>query len=376
LRLAEVNRRLGKIERAIEKAIEAGELPGAVVMARMGEELAYARAVGAAALVPERIEARENTIYDLASLTKVMATTASVMLLVADGRIELDAPVASYLPTFHERGKEKISVRHLLTHSSGLRPWRAYHADLAERDRRRGEHVVGTQEGKREITNRVLRSAPVHEPGEASVYGDLDFIALGALVESVSGEELDAFTTRRIYQPLGMVDTHFNRLPFTGERARYAATEQCSFRERVLWAEVHDPNAWAMGGVAGHAGLFSTAGEVLRFGQEMLAADRGQSALFPAEVAREFFRRQEIAPGSDWALGWDTPTEGQSTSGQHFSKRSIGHTGFTGTSLWIDLERGMVVVFLSNRIHLVAKRSRFELRPLVHDLVWEAFLAA
>ena len=376
MRLAEVNRRLGKIERAIEKAIEAGELPGAVVMARMGEELAYARAVGAAALVPERIEARENTIYDLASLTKVMATTASVMLLVADGRIELDAPVASYLPTFHERGKEKISVRHLLTHSSGLRPWRAYHADLAERDRRRGEHVVGTQEGKREITNRVLRSAPVHEPGEASVYGDLDFIALGALVESVSGEELDAFTTRRIYQPLGMVDTHFNRLPFTGERARYAATEQCSFRERVLWAEVHDPNAWAMGGVAGHAGLFSTAGEVLRFGQEMLAADRGQSALFPAEVAREFFRRQEIAPGSDWALGWDTPTEGQSTSGQHFSKRSIGHTGFTGTSLWIDLERGMVVVFLSNRIHLVAKRSRFELRPLVHDLVWEAFLAA
>jgi len=376
LRLAEVNRRLGKIERAIEKAIEAGELPGAVVMARMGEELAYARAVGAAALVPERIEARENTIYDLASLTKVMATTASVMLLVADGRIELDAPVASYLPTFHERGKEKISVRNLLTHSSGLRPWRAYHADLAERDRRRGEHVVGTQEGKREITNRVLRSAPVHEPGEASVYGDLDFIALGALVESVSGEELDAFTTRRIYQPLGMVDTHFNRLPFTGERARYAATEQCSFRERVLWAEVHDPNAWAMGGVAGHAGLFSTAGEVLRFGQEMLAADRGQSALFPAEVAREFFRRQEIAPGSDWALGWDTPTEGQSTSGQHFSKRSIGHTGFTGTSLWIDLERGMVVVFLSNRIHLVAKRSRFELRPLVHDLVWEAFLAA
>ena len=376
MRLAEVNRRLGKIERAIEKAIEAGELPGAVVMARMGEELAYARAVGAAALVPERIEARENTIYDLASLTKVMATTASVMLLVADGRIELDAPVASYLPTFHERGKEKISVRNLLTHSSGLRPWRAYHADLAERDRRRGEHVVGTQEGKREITNRVLRSAPVHEPGEASVYGDLDFIALGALVESVSGEELDAFTTRRIYQPLGMVDTHFNRLPFTGERARYAATEQCSFRERVLWAEVHDPNAWAMGGVAGHAGLFSTAGEVLRFGQEMLAADRGQSALFPAEVAREFFRRQEIAPGSDWALGWDTPTEGQSTSGQHFSKRSIGHTGFTGTSLWIDLERGMVVVFLSNRIHLVAKRSRFELRPLVHDLVWEAFLAA
>jgi CubicO group peptidase (beta-lactamase class C family) len=373
---AEMNRRLGKVERAIERAIENGELPGGVVMARMGEELSYARAFGAAALVPERIEARESTIYDLASLTKVIATTASVMLLVAESKLALDAPVASWLPAFAERGKEKIHVRHLLTHSSGLRPWRAYHADLAERDRRRGEHVVGSPDGKREITNRVLKSAPVHEPGEASVYGDLDFIVLGALVEAAAGEELDAFAARRIFQPLGMADTGFHRLPWTGERARYAATEQCSWRERVLWGEVHDPNAWAMGGVAGHAGLFGTAADVMRFAQEMLAADRGQSALFPVEVAREFFRRQEIAPQSDWALGWDTPTEGQSTSGTHFGRRSIGHTGFTGTSVWIDLERGMQIVFLANRIHLIAKKSRFELRPLAHDLIWEAFLAA
>jgi CubicO group peptidase (beta-lactamase class C family) len=376
LKRAEVNRRLGKVERAVGRAIEAGELPGAVIQARLGEELAFDGVYGAAVLVPERHEARLETIYDLASLTKVMATTAATMLLVAEGRIDLDTPVASYLPAFAERGKEKISVRHLLTHSSGLRPWRAYHADLAERDRRRGEHVVGSAEGKREIVSRVLRSAPVHEPGEASVYGDLDFIALGALVESLAGEELDVFCARRIYQPLGMAGTHWNRLPFTGERARYAATEQCAWRDRVLWGEVHDPNAWAMGGVAGHAGLFAPAPDVLRFAQEMLAAEQGRSALFPAEVAREFFRRQEIAPGSDWALGWDTPTEGQSTSGSHFSKHSIGHTGFTGTSLWIDLERGMIVVLLANRIHLVAKRSRFELRPQVHDLVWEAFLAA
>jgi CubicO group peptidase (beta-lactamase class C family) len=376
LKRAEVNRRLGKVERAIERAIENGELPGGVVMARMGDELEYSKAFGAAVLVPERIDARESTIYDLASLTKVIATTASVMLLAAESKLALDAPVANWLPAFAERGKEKIHVRHLLTHSSGLRPWRAYHADLAERDRRRGEHVVGSSDGKKEITNRVLRSAPVHEPGEASVYGDLDFIALGALVEAAAGEDLDAFAARRIFQPLGMADTGFHRLPWTGERARYAATEQCSWRQRVLWGEVHDPNAWAMGGVAGHAGLFGTAADVMRFAQEMLAADRGQSALFPVEIAREFFRRQEIAPQSDWALGWDTPTEGQSTSGTQFSKRSIGHTGFTGTSVWIDLERGMQIVFLSNRIHLIAKKSRFELRPLVHDLVWEAFLAA
>jgi len=219
VKLAEVKRRLGKVERAVERAIEAGELPGAAIVARLGDELAFDGVYGAAVLVPERHEARLETIYDLASLTKVMATTAATMLLVAENRIQLDAPVASYLPPFAERGKEKISVRHLLTHSSGLRPWRAYHADLAERDRRRGEHVVGTAEGKREIVSRVLRSAPVHEPGEASVYGDLDFIALGALVEAVAGEELDAFCARRIYQPLGMATAHFNRLPFTGETA-------------------------------------------------------------------------------------------------------------------------------------------------------------
>jgi len=376
VKLAEVRRKLGKIDTVVERAIEAGELPGCVIQARLGDELAFDKAYGAAVLVPERLEARLETVYDLASLTKVMATTAATMLLVAENKLALDAPVATYLPAFADRGKEKINVRHVLTHSAGLRPWRAYHADLAERDRRRGEHVVGTLEGKKEIVTRVLRSAPVHEPGEASVYGDLDFIALGALVESVSGEDLDSYCARRIYQPLGMAATRFNRVPFTGERAGYAATEQCSWRERVLWGEVHDPNAWAMGGVAGHAGLFGSAPDVLRFAQEMLAADRGRSALFPVEVAREFFRRQEIAPGSDWALGWDTPTEGQSTSGSHFSKRSIGHTGFTGTSLWLDLERGMIVVLLANRIHLVAKRSKFELRPLVHDLVWEAFLAA
>ena len=160
------------------------------------------------------------------------------------------------------------------------------------------------------------------------------------------------------------------------ERSRYAATEQCPWREKVLWGEVHDGNAWAMGGVAGHAGLFSTAADVMRFAEEMLAADRGESSVFPQQLSQEFFRRQEIPEGSDWALGWDTPTQGQSTSGQHFSPRSIGHTGFTGTSLWIDLEEGMIVVLLANRVHLVAKRSRFELRPLVHDLIWEAFHAA
>jgi CubicO group peptidase (beta-lactamase class C family) len=336
---------------------------------------------GLAVVRPERIPMTRETIFDLASLTKPIATTSALLWLVHEGAVDLDAPVAKYLPAFGERGKDGVLIRHLLTHSSGLKPWRAFHELLLERERKTGERWLATPAAREFVLDRIVRSAPVHAPGEAAVYGDLDFIALGALVEAVTQQRLDDFVRARVTGPLGLSETFFVPLGEGGGmpdamRRRTAATENCPWRERILWGEVHDPNAWAMGGVAGHAGLFGPAADVLRFGQEMLAAEQGRSALFPAEVAREFFRRQEIAPGSDWALGWDTPTEGQSTSGSHFSKRSIGHTGFTGTSLWIDLERGMIVVLLANRIHLVAKRSRFELRPLVHDLIWEAFLAA
>ncbi|MCE2391989.1 MAG: serine hydrolase [Proteobacteria bacterium] len=358
------------------RELDAGELPGAVVFARMGPELSCELAVGAAVLAPERHEARSGTVYDLASLTKVMATTAACMLLVAERKLDLDQRVGEFLPHFSDAPKEKITLRHLLTHSSGLRPWRAYHADLRERELRRGETLLTTREGRDSIVDRVLRSAPLHEPGEASIYSDLGFIALGELVERVAGEPLDRFCERRVFEPLGMSRTRFQAVPFEGARAEYAATEMCGWREKILWGEVHDPNAWAMGGVAGHAGLFGTAADVMRFADEMLAAEQDRSEVFDAATAREFFRRQETAGGSDWALGWSTPTPGQSTSGTHFSSRSIGHTGFTGTSLWIDLERDMVVVLLSNRVHQVAKRSRFTLRPRVHDLIWEAFLAA
>jgi len=376
LKLAQVRRKLARVDRAVHKAIDRGELPGAVILAAMGEELRYQGVFGSAVVSPERHETRPGTLYDLASLTKVMATTSAVMLLAEDGKLALDQPVAEIIPPFGERDKGEITLRHLLTHSSGLRPWRAYYADLRERELRTGVDLLTTREGRDSLVSRIVRSAPVHDPGEATVYGDLGFIVLGEIVERVAGEPLDAFCARRIFGPLGLGDTHFHAIPFQGDRSIVAATEQCSWREKVIWGEVHDGNAWAMGGVAGHAGLFASATDVMRFAQEMLAADRGESSIFPSAGAAEFFCRQELSEDSDWALGWDTPTQGNSTSGTRFSRRSIGHTGFTGTSLWIDLDRGMIVVLLSNRIHLVAKRSQFGLRPLVHDLLWEAFLAA
>ncbi len=209
---------------------------------------------------------------------------------------------------------------------------------------------------------------------------------MGAVVEAVSGQTLDVFCKERIWGPLGLRETRFHpQIRVDGDDApvaiphdrlrRIAATENCPWRDRILWGEVHDPNASAMGGVAGHAGLFSTADDVMRFARVWLDVWHGRSDLLPREALLEFSRKQEGPAGSDWALGWDTPTVGQSSSGTLFSENSIGHLGFTGTSVWIDLEKEAIVVMLTNRVHLIAKKSRFELRPIVHDFVMNAFAA-
>ncbi len=350
-------------------------------MPRDGEMLEYFSERGLAIVRPERIPMSRTTIFDLASLTKPIATTTAIMLLVDDGAIGLDDPVAKYLPSFSERNKDEVTVRHLLTHSSGLKPWRAYHEMLLDKERKTGEILIGTPEARELIIDRTVRSALVHEPGAAAVYGDLDFIVLGAVVEAVSHQRLDDFCSERIFEPLGMDHTFFvpllqgsPPLPEPTKR-KIAATENCAWRNRILWGEVHDPNASVMGGIAGHAGLFSTVDDVMKFAQTVIDVWHGRSEALPRETLRTFLTRQNLQESSDWALGWDTPTAGASSSGTHFSPESVGHLGFTGTSLWIDLASEAVVVLLTNRVHLVAKKSHFALRPIVHDLILEAFEA-
>ena len=387
MKLSLIKRKLGKVERALDKAIEGAEMPGAVVLARMpreGEVLEFAWAQGLSVVRPERLPMTRETVFDLASLTKNIATTTAIMWLVEDGLVALDDPVAKFLPAFAEREKEGVTLRHLLTHSAGLKPWRGYHEPMLEKERKTGERILCTAEGREWILDRVLRSARVHEPGEAAVYGDLDFIVLGALVEKVSGLPLERFCTERVFEPLGMKETRF--LPLGTEwdegpgmpdpqRRRIAATENCPWRKRILWGEVHDPNAFAMGGVAGHAGLFAPADDVMRFAQAFLDAWHGRSDALPPHLVKQFAQRQRMPENSDWALGWDTPTPGQSSSGQYFSEDSVGHLGFTGTSLWIDLQSEAIVVMLTNRAHLIAKRSQFTLRPKIHDLIIEGLTA-
>jgi CubicO group peptidase (beta-lactamase class C family) len=379
-----IRRKLARVDKALDQAIAKAQIPGAVVLAQMprdGELLAHESVRGAAVLKPERIAMARDTIFDLASLTKPIATATSVMLLAAEGRIDLDDPVAKVLPPFGERGKEGVTIRHLLTHTSGLKPWRPFHEALLERERKKGERLLGTPAAKEAVLERIYRGALVHEPGEAAVYGDLDFILLGAIVETVAGRPLDEFAAERIFGPLGMTQTRFIRLGDgapelpDAEKRRFAATEACPWRRRVLWGEVHDPNAWAMGGVAGHAGLFAPADDVLRFATAVLDVWHGRSELLPRDWLRRFLTKNVAPEQTTWALGWDTPTPGASSSGHHFSATSVGHLGFTGTSFWIDLEREAVVVMLTNRVHLVAKKSKFDLRPIVHDLLLESFLA-
>jgi CubicO group peptidase (beta-lactamase class C family) len=385
-----IKKKLARVDRALDQAIAKSQIPGAVVLARMprdGEELVHESVRGVAVQKPERVAMARDTIFDLASLTKPIATATAVMILAAEGRLDLDDPVAKVLPAFAERGKERVTIRHLLTHTSGLKPWRPFHEALLERERKTGDHILCTPAAKEAVLERIFRSTLVHEPGEAAVYGDLDFILLGAVVEAVSGQPLDEFAAERVFRPLGMQDARFVRLgegqPPLGDalRRRFAATESCPWRGRVLWGEVHDPNAWAMGGVAGHAGLFATAGDVMRFARALLDVWHGRSVeapvqrALPREWLRRFLTKNQAPEQTTWALGWDTPTPGASSSGHHLSPTSVGHLGFTGTSLWIDLEREAVIVMLTNRVHLVAKRSKFELRPIVHDLVMESFLA-
>ena len=389
-----IAQKLRRVDRALDRAIDANEIPGAVVCAglrRDGQWREHWSVRGHAVLQPERLPMRRDTLFDLASLTKPIATATAVLLLVDAGAIELDAPVSTYLPPFAERGKGGVLVRQLLNHSSGLAPWRPFHETLTERDRRRNERglrdpttlakeppLLRTPEGKQFIYDRIARSALVHEPGEAAVYGDLDFMVLGQLVEGVAERPLDAFCAERITGPLGLADTRFAAVDGLPEplRRRCAATENCPWRERIVWGEVHDPNAWAMGGVAGHAGLFASAGDVLRLAQILVDVWHGRSSALPTAALRTFFTPTREPASSGWALGWDTPTPGASLSGRHFSTASVGHLGFTGTSLWIDLEREFAVVMLTNRVHTVAKRSPFPLRPLVHDALFEALLPA
>jgi serine-type D-Ala-D-Ala carboxypeptidase len=328
----------------LDSAVAAGAAPGAV----LGVTINGARFIHATGQLgaddPERVQA--TTVYDLASLTKVVGLTSAVMFGVKDGKLELDAPVQRYVPCFVGQEKERVTLRMLLAHAAGLPAWRP----LFREANTRAEALT------------LLDQTPLaSQPGTAEIYSDLGMIVLTQVVEAVYHERLDSLLERRLFRPLALESLRF--LPVTGDGVRIAPTELDSWRGRLLRGEVHDENAARLDGVSGHAGLFGSVSDLLTFSEWMIRRWKEDP------VAREFTRRQELVPGSSRALGWDTPSEG-SSGGTMLSARSFGHTGFTGTSLWIDPERDLAIVLLSNRVNPTRENTRWTaVRPAIADLV-------
>ncbi len=323
--------RLETIDRIVRRGITAGGYPGAsVIVGRKGYsvfEKGYGRlgwTSGSLPVVPD------ESIYDLASLTKVVGTATAAMILYDEGRLELDAPVSRYVPAFSGGAKDDVTVRQLLTHTSGL---------PAGRDLRR------LASSPYEARNIVLSTPLACRPGACQVYSDLGADVLGFTVEAIAGQGLDAFLNERVFSPLGMNDTRFR--PEISQRDRVAPTEVSSPRGYPLRGEVHDENAWALGGVAGHAGLFSTAADLSIFAQMMLNGGTFNGVRIVSDSAVARFTTRVAGTR---ALGWDT-SDGEGTGGVYMGEHAYGHTGFTGTSLWIDPDRDLFVILLTNRVH-------------------------
>ena len=348
--------RLANIDRVIERGIRAGGYPGAAVVVGRKGAAVWEKGFGrlgwtgdAGSVVPER------TIYDLASLTKVVATTTAIMILYDEGKIRLDDRVIQYIPEFGGGAKDNVTIRMLLEHRSGL---------PAGRDLWR---LASTPEEARAA---VISTPLFAAPGHYIEYSDLGAAMLGFVAEAISGERLDQFLETRVFAPLSMTDTRFR--PDASLRGRIAPTELNPPRGYPLRGEVHDENAYALGGVAGHAGLFSTASDLAVFAQMLLNGGSYNGTRIVADSTVKLFTRR--AAGTR-ALGWDT-CGGKGSCGTYFSSTAYGHTGFTGTSLWIDPEREMFVVLLTNRVHAAkARRPAKVISDVRADLADAAALA-
>lgn len=349
-----------RLDSIVRVALAEGAAPGAAVAVGRFGRLVHLHGYGTLGYADGSPSVDAGTMYDLASLTKVVATTTLAMMLQEAGTLDLDRTVVSYVPEFDAPDKAAITVRMLLAHTGGLEAG----ASLYTHYRGRAEYLA-------QINARPVRAVP----GTTTVYSDWDMVLMQAVIERITGAPLDVVAASRIFNPLGMNDTQF--LPDTSNaalRRRIAPTIVDTSRGGLLQGTVHDGNAWALGGVAGHAGLFSTARDLAVFVQMLLNGGTYGSVRLvgPSTVAR-WTARQGTASR---ALGWDTPSPAGS-AGRYFSPRSFGHTGYTGTSIWLDPERGLFVVLLTNRVNSHGESARHvQLRRDIADAVQSSVLDA
>lgn len=370
--------RFEDVRRLAREAASDGVVPGAVALVSLGGEIVLHEAFGDRLLEPQPMPTTIGTLYDVASVTKAAVTSVLAMQAVAAELIRLDDPVRRYLPEFIDDDvatddpKAAVTIRQLLAHSGGLAAHRPFYLTVPEGLDRR---------------TRIMRAAAgeplAGPPGARSLYTDLGFILMGWILERAYGARLDAQAHQRLFAPLRLQaclfspvgDASIDAGPRPIDLGPVAATERCPYRQRVVVGQVHDMNAFAMDGIAGHAGLFSTAADLALLAQALVAAWRGDAgpSLVERDVVREFWRPAGV-PGSTWRLGWDGPANANSQAGARLSRAAVGHLGFTGCSLWIDPARDLIIVLLSNRIHpAVRDDPRFRMfRPALHDAVLAA----
>ena len=355
----------------MQDAVLQGVFPGAVLFVRQGGLVRYHQAFGCSRLYPEPQPTSIETVYDLASLTKPLATATALLCLVQDQQVRLEDAIEDLLPALKGTMVGRAAVLHLLNHSAGLAAWRPFYEAIAERDRRQ-PGFLGSEDARCMVLKQIGREALVHPIGTKSLYSDLGYILLGMAVERITGRSLGIFCGERIYEPNGAFPLSF--IMEAKDRTfaeRTAATEHDPWRGRMLHAEVHDENAYALGGMAGHAGLFGTAGGVAAVTGLWLDSYVGRRSFLSPTLVRRFTSRQLGPSGSSWGLGWDTPSA-PSSSGAHFSSQAFGHLGFTGTSIWIDPSCELEVVLLSNRVHPTRQNRAIQaFRPALHDVIYE-----
>ena len=332
--------------------------PGATLVATRADKVVESASFGHYTYATDSRAVTSSTVFDLASLTKVIATTTMAMLLYDRGLLRLDQPLQDWVPEFaaSDLRRESITIRMLLAHSSGLLAHERFFETLHSRD---------------ELLQAVFASPLKADPMTRVEYSDIGFILLGIALERLAGESLDVFCQREIFQPLGMKQTCFNP-PAAWKEQIPPTLDDHYFRHRIIQGEVNDENAYVLGGVAGHAGLFAPADDVARFALCML---RGGSPIIRPETVKLFTARQSWPAGTSRALGWDTPSP-PSQAGKYFSPASFGHLGYTGTSLWIDPERDVSITLLTNRTWPDAQSQAIkQVRPTLHDAMMEALLS-
>ncbi len=352
-----------RVDRLMKGAVTNHVFPGGVLLVSKDRSIVFFEAYGDANLFSGRKMTRE-TVFDLASLTKPLATVLAVMELIRQSRLALKENLGSILPLFKNTDKEKIRVENLLYHNSGFPDYRPYY-----------EWVKKIEPGKRKDALRefLIKEPLIHPIGHQVVYSDLGFMVLCWVIEEVAGIRLDRFVLEKIYRPLGLKKMFFLPVDKKPPVAEFAATEKCPWRGILLEGVVHDDNAYSVGGIEGHAGLFGNAGDVFDLLSELMAVYGGSvsTGVFDIDLTRRFLR---LNKKNGRALGFDTPSSKGSSCGRYFSKRTVGHLGFTGTSFWMDLDRAIVVILLTNRIHPSRDNDRIKaFRPKLHDAVMENF---